>query len=117
MHTEGATFFAVVRAQAVPKAVNNVYPADMSPTRLSNTDSCGSCPWRMVFVVTKRLCQSLALDLGSSVFIMAPQHHMEVHKERMVVLFCDTGFGIYCSSMFWITKLSWTCFCRLSGRL
>ena len=39
----------------------------------------------MVFVVTKRLCQSPAPDLGSSVFIMAPQHHMEVHKERMVV--------------------------------
>ena len=36
----------------------------------------------MVFVVTKRLCQSLALDLGSSVFLMAPEHHMEVHKGR-----------------------------------
>ena len=75
-------FLLCVRAQAVPKAVNNVYPADMSPTRLSNTDSCGSCPWRTVFVVTMRLCQSLAPDLGSRVILMAPEHHMEVHKER-----------------------------------
>ena len=41
----------------------------------------------MVFVVMKRLCQSPAPDLGSSVFIMAPQHHMEVHKGRDVC-FC-----------------------------
>ena len=86
MCAQGALrFLLCVRAQAVPNAVNNVYPTDMSPTRLSNTDSCGSCPWRIVFVVTKRLCQSVAPDLGSSVFIMAPQHHMEVHKGRMVV--------------------------------
>ena len=61
MCAQGALrFLLCVRAQAVPKAVNNVYPADMSPTRLSNTDSCGSCPWRIV-LSSRSVCASLLL--------------------------------------------------------
>ena len=58
------------------------------PTRLLSTN-LGSCRWYVVVVVEERLYMAFSANRGSRVFLMAPEHRLEVHKRRA---------GCFCTS-------------------
>ena len=84
------------------------------PPRLASIDDCVSCPWKMVVVVTERLYKALGRDRGSSVFLMAPEHLLEVRKGR-AGCFClvtpALGFELpqSCSAAVWHSNTSTPC--------
>ena len=84
------------------------------PTRLPGTSYGVSCPWYVVVDVTERLDKALGRDRGSCLFLMAAEHHVDVHKGR-VGCFCFVTLALgyelrqSCSAAVWHCNTSTPC--------